>query len=39
MKKIVNWFYSKDFTFWQNVGRAFALAIISCMFIALMVNK
>jgi hypothetical protein len=39
MKKIVNWVYSKDFTFWQNVGHCFVVVIISGMFIALMVNK
>lgn len=32
MKKIANWFYSKDFSFWQNCGHITVVGVIAFLF-------
>jgi len=31
MKSILEWFYSKDFTFWQNVGHILVVMMIAIL--------
>jgi len=32
MEKILQWFYSKDFSFWQNVGHIVIVVVLLILF-------
>ena len=38
MDKIFSWFYSKDFSFWQNVGHIVIVVVLLIMFFGVFVK-
>ncbi len=38
MDKFVSWFYSKDFSFWQNLGHILVVLVLTLLLFAFLVK-